>query len=225
VVGVRAAAGVRLPALRRVPGGPPATVPDDVHDAQAAGHGVRVAELVRGQQPAQQVADLLGLRGHVGPRRPVPGPSLLVLAPAADLAATQDPPGVDAGIRRAHQVAEAHDARLLLGGAVRLALVGRVAVDRRAEARGRRGGGGGGGHERAGCRRGGEGQRGGAGGGPAREERHGGVTPENGCVPWCFGGPSRFLDPFGAAGAASASARRRRASPRRAGRTCARACR
>ena len=70
VVGVRAG-----PLLGRPPGiggprAPDAVVVDDVHDAEAAGHGVLVAVLVGGQQPGEHLAGGLALGGigDVGPQ-------------------------------------------------------------------------------------------------------------------------------------------------------------
>ena len=90
MVGVRVGAGVLPPARRGRIAAPDLAVPDDVLDAEPAGHRVLVAVLVGLQQPGHEAGDLGAAAGGLGADAPVEGPALLVLRGAADRAGAHD---------------------------------------------------------------------------------------------------------------------------------------
>ena len=123
--GIRAGeAALQLgPSLGNVVASPDPVVPPDVHDAQAHGVSVGLAELVGSQQPCQEglgVGALLRL-AHV--RHPVEGPTLLVLTLATDVARTGNPDRLGRSVGPLDEVGQLLGADLRRRVALRLALI------------------------------------------------------------------------------------------------------
>src|SRR5690242_4583173 len=126
-------AGVVAPSGRGCVGAPDVLVPDDVHDPEPASHRVLVAVGVGGEQPVEQRLDLRDLVRVLVADRPVPRAAFLVLAGAADLAAAHDAVVAGARVGLEDQRPELDHTGLRHGVALRLRLVGREVLDRRAE--------------------------------------------------------------------------------------------
>src|SRR4051812_19449176 len=109
VVAVRLGTAVMPPALRGFVRAPDLAVPDDVHDAEAAGHRGAVTGVIGRGQPVQEPVDLRDLPSAAGSDLPVPRAAFLVLADAADAAGPDDAVAAGAGVGAQHQVAEGPD--------------------------------------------------------------------------------------------------------------------
>ena len=90
VVGVGGRSCVGVPASCRVVCPPDFAVPDDVHDAEAAGFGVSVSGGVGGQHPSDSLVGAFAVGGGVGVEGPVPGAAFLVFGRSADGAGSDD---------------------------------------------------------------------------------------------------------------------------------------
>ena len=132
MVTVRVGAGVLAPARGGGVRAPDLAVPDQVLDAEPAGHRVAVAVLVGLEEPGRELLDPVPVTGL---RRvqaaPVEGPTLLVLRGPADRAGPDDAEAAGRRVGAQQAGREVRDARLRRGGAGGLRLVASQRLDGR----------------------------------------------------------------------------------------------
>ena len=83
MVGMGVNTVIRDPARAGIIERPESVIPDDVHNAQAADHGVGVAVLIFSKKPVEDGFDVLDITGVVHRYFPIPGAPLMVFADGA----------------------------------------------------------------------------------------------------------------------------------------------